>query len=144
MTRPLNHRLPVLGPDFRPPRTRGECIEGTPVSSSRAERQAGNAQCACFACPHNLLVEHSENRPGRRYAGVAPEWSFRGDNPSATAPSCVLDVVDANPAGLAASEVAKVLGISKRRVEQIVKAWKTQGGAAEVVRLNSALMDNME
>lgn len=144
MTKPVNHRLPVLGPDYRPPNTRGECIAGTPNTSSRDERQAGKAQCCAFECRYNLLVEHSENRPGRRYSGIAPEWSFRGDNPSATSPSCLLDVTDAHPNGLPASEVARVLGISKRRVEQILKAWRTKQGAADVVKLHSAVMDNME
>jgi len=139
-----NHKLPVLGPDFSPPKTRQCCIDGTPNTSSRAERQAGNAQCSAFSCSFNLLVEHSPDRPGRRYSGLAPEWSFRGDNPSATSPSCLLDVTDANPNGMPSSDVAKILGLSKRRVEQVIKAWRTKQGATEVLKLHSALMDNME
>ena len=123
-------RLPV----YALPRTRGECIEGTPHTGSREERTAGVRQCQVMQCRHYLARVDSDDVPGRRHDGIAPPWtvSDRGD---ASSPSCSLDVVDANPAGLSSGEVARVMGISRRRVEQIVRAWLVSQGAADVLEV---------
>lgn len=112
MTRTVNHRLPVL-------LTRGDCIEGTPITGSRDERMRGQAQCMRLECRHNLLADESSTRPGRRHDGLAPEWTVRGENTSAGAPSCSLDVADTGPKS--AAEVAAIVGLSKRRIEQITR-----------------------
>lgn len=104
----------------------------------------GRAQCGAYACPHNLLVTHSKDVPGRRHGGLAPPWTLSGNNTSASAPSCALDVVDAHPHGLSSGEVAKIMGVSKRDVELVVaKAMKDQG-AVRLMKLHSGVMDNLE
>lgn len=123
-------RLPV----YALPRTRGDCIEGTDDTGSREERTAGVRQCEVIQCRHYLARVDSHDVPGRRHGGLAPPWteSGRGD---ASSPSCSLDVVDANPAGLSSGEVAAVMGVSRRRVEQIVRAWLVSQGAADVLEV---------
>lgn len=125
----VNHRLPV----YAPPATRGDCIVGTPSTGSRAQRQRGQVQCGALECRHNLLVVESSSRPGRRHNNLAPEWTVSGENTSAGAPSCSLDVADTGPKS--AAEVAKVLGLSVRRVEQIVKEFKRTHKALALARL---------
>jgi hypothetical protein len=129
MTRAINHRLPV----YAPPATRGACVEGTPMTGSRDQRMRGQAQCGALQCRHNLLVEESSSRPGRRHGGLAPEWTLSGKNMSAGAPSCSLDVADTGPK--TAAETAKVMGMSTRRVEQIVKEFKKTHKALALARL---------
>jgi hypothetical protein len=128
-------RLPVLRP--RRPATRGDCIAGTDLTGSRDERMTGRAQCGAYDCRHNLSVVESESVPGRRHGGLAPEWTVtdRGD---AGAPSCCLDVADTGPHTPA--EIARYLGTSKRRVEQIIKAALEGEGGVELARLESALL----
>lgn len=123
-------RLPV----YALPTTRGDCIAGTLHTGSREERTAGDRQCQVIQCRHYLARVDSDDVPGRRHGGCAPPWtvSDRGD---ASSPSCSLDVVDANPAGLSSGEVAQVMGVSRRRVEQIVRAWLVSQGAADVLEV---------
>jgi hypothetical protein len=128
MTRSINHRLPI----YAPPATRGECITGTPITGSLEERRTGQKQCHA-ACRHNLLIQCSEDRPGRRHGGRAPEWTVSGENTSAGAPSCSLDVAATGPKS--AAEVARVMGITTRRVEQIVKEFKRTHKALALARL---------
>jgi hypothetical protein len=116
------------------PMTRGDCIKGTSASGSLEDRQAGRKQCAIYACRANLLVVHSCDVPGRRHGGLAPEWTFSGKT-DASAPSCALDVADANPHGLSADQVAELTGEDKRTIELIVKKWRASRGAVEVLRL---------
>jgi hypothetical protein len=98
-----------LLPVFAPPKTRGACIDGTPLTGSRDQRQRGECQCRALECRYNLLVRHPNDRPGRRHArGTTLTWSFA--NVDANAQSCVLDVADAGPQNPAA--VAKMLGLS--------------------------------
>lgn len=143
MTRPVNHRLPVLGPGYRPPATRGECVAGTDLTGSLEQRKQGK-QCGAYECRYHLAVVQSSDVPGRRFDGVSPEWTVSGDNISASAPSCALDVADANPAGMSNGDVAEIMGISRRRVEQIVKAWRATNGAVEMYELRASLMENGE
>jgi hypothetical protein len=116
------------------PMTRGDCIKGTSASGSLEDRQAGRKQCSIYACRSNLLVVHSADVPGRRHGGLAPEWTFTGKT-DASAPSCAMDVADANPHGLSADEISKVTGETKRNVELILKKWRGSAGAVEVLRL---------
>lgn len=130
----LDHRYPVgLG---KPPATRACCLSGTPTTGSLDERRQGRRSCEAFSCRHNLLVTDSGDMPGRRHGGLAPEWTLRGDNTSAGAPSCALDVADEGEHSSA--EVAALLGISKRRVEQIVARWKREH--AELAEMGSAVL----
>jgi hypothetical protein len=97
----------------------------------------GRSQCLNFGCRHNLLVSESESVPGRRHGGLAPEWTVtdRGDPGK---PSCCLDVANTGPKSPA--EIARYLGTSKRRVEQIIKAALEGEGGVELARLESALL----
>jgi hypothetical protein len=143
VTRSINHRLPVLS-IYSPPATRGDCIDGTERTGSREERTTGVKQCGAFACPLNLLVTHSADCPGRRHGGLAPPWTLSGNNTSASAPSCALDVVDAHPHGLSSGEVAKLLGVSKRDVELVVAKATKDHGAVRLMRLHSGVTGNGE
>jgi hypothetical protein len=105
-------KLPVLQP-----RTYGECVEGTPLTKSLAERASGQA-CESYQCRHNLRTVRSENVPGRRNNGIAPEWTFDSEAVAAS-PSCALDV--ANRGAHKCSELAAMEGKSKRRIQQEVK-----------------------
>jgi hypothetical protein len=134
MTRTINHRLPVWS-GYNPPDTRGQCIEGTERTGSRDERQAGVRQCSAYACRHNLLAVASRDVPGRRHDGLAPPSTLSGSNTSASAPSCALDVVDANPHGMSSGEVAKLLGMTKRAVELIVAKARKDEGAVRLMGL---------
>lgn len=111
MTRSLH--LPVIQP-----RTYGECVEGTPLTGSLEDRNAGHA-CEWYACRHNLRTVRSENVPGRRNNGVAPEWTFDSEA-IASSPSCALDVANRGPHRC--SEIAEMEGKSKRRIQQEVKS----------------------
>ncbi len=137
-----NHRLPVLGDMFSPPGTRGECVAGTTLTGSREGRQRGEQSCGAYACRHNLRRSDGADVPGKRYDGESPPWTLSGDNTSAVSPSCSLDVADAG--AHTSGEVAKVLGLSRRRVEQILKRFMGTDGALDLARLNSTLMSNME
>ncbi len=128
MTR-INHRLPV----YAPPATRGDCITGTPATGSLEQRMRGQVQCGALECRHNLLMVESSSRPGRRHGGLAPEWTISGSNTSAGAPSCSLDVADTGPKS--AAEVASIVGLTKRRVEQIIKEFKRTHKALALARL---------
>lgn len=141
MSRPGNSpRLPILGDAHRPPRTRGECIRGTPKTGSLEERRAGKVQCAAYECRHNLLAIPSAEVPGRRYDGLAPEWTLT-DRGTASSPSCALDESDAGPKSCA--EIARIMGFrDKRRVEQILHDALQSQGAAELLRLHGALGDD--
>jgi hypothetical protein len=123
------NRLPVILPHAR---TRGDCVEGTALTGSREARTNGQAQCLQVSCRHNLLCARSEDRPGRRHGGLAPEWTLRGET-SASAPSCALDVADAGPKSM--REIAEFTGLTKRRVEQVLKAAKEGKGGVELARL---------
>ncbi len=140
--RVLNHRLPVLGDLFSPPGTRQECIDGHGRTGSREQRTNGQRQCGAFSCRHNLLRVDSSDVAGKRYDGVSPEWTLSGENVSAMGPSCSLDVADQGEH--TSGQVAKILGISRRRVEQILKRFLGTDGALDLARLRSALIDNME
>ena len=130
----VNHRLPIH-PAYRPPATRGECIEGTANTGSLEERRAGKVQCSAYRCRYNLLWVESDQVPGRRHGGLAPEGTLSGANTNASAPSCALDLVDANPAGMSSAEIANAVGLDRRRVEQIVKRWQQSEAAVELARL---------
>jgi hypothetical protein len=136
MTKPLSIYRPLyVEPDGSVRRmTRGDCLAGTDRSGSFEDRMCGRVQCRIYACRQNLLVVHSADVPGRRHDGLSPEWTFTGKI-DASSPSCALDVVDANKAGLSATEVARYTGENKRTVELITKKWRGGQGAAEVLRL---------
>jgi len=141
MTRPVNHRLPVLLPT---PRTYGDCCTGTELTGTLEQRATGQHQCRVYQCRKNLLRTDSQDVPGRRRDGVAPEGTFSGANVSASAPSCAIDVANAHPAGMSNAEVAGLMGLDKRRCEQIVKAWRENSGAVELYRLRQTLMGDEE
>ncbi len=124
----IDRRFPV---GLSTPRTRGDCIAGTHQSASLEERQTGQRQCAVYGCKHNLLVVDSANRPGKRYDGVCPPAALSTASSSASAPSCALDVADQGEHSSA--EVARILGTSTRRVEQIVAKWRKQAGAVRLL-----------
>ncbi len=122
---PTRKRLPVV---------RGDCITGTRLTGSLEERMSGRAQCQVLHCPKHLLTTASANMPGRRHRGLAPPLAPSGDVASAFAPSCALDIADATPNGMSSREVARHLGITKRKVELDVKSALEKlraGGAAE-------------
>ena len=139
-TIPTNHRLPVFAHD-QVARTRADCISGAYATGSLEERLTGQRQCYQVACRHNLLAARSDERPGRRHDGLAPEWTVRGET-SATAPSCVLDVALSGPR--TSREIAKLCGVTTRRVEQLLKAAKEGAGGVDLARLVSVLMENGE
>lgn len=140
--RPINHRLPIA-PEYAAPATLAECIAGTERTGSREDRMAGRVQCGAYSCRANLLTVESSSVPGRRHNGLAPPGTLSGGNTSASAPSCMYDVIAANPNGMSCAEIAKVLGCSTRDVElTLAKAIKAKG-AAEVMRLWSE-MENLE
>ncbi len=131
----IDHRSPVgLG---KPPRTRGDCINGTAQTGSLEERQHGRRQCEAFSCRHNLMTIDSSDVPGRRHHGLAPPWTLSGESTSASAASCALDVADQGEHSSA--EVARIMGISKRRIEQIIARWKREH--AELAEMGSAVLD---
>lgn len=117
-------RLPVI---------RADCIQGTLLSGSRDDRMSGRKQCQ-VTCPKNLLITASEDMPGRRHYGLAPPASPSGAVVDARAPSCALDIADANPHGLSSREVARFLGLTRRAVELDVKSGleKLRAGGAKV------------
>jgi hypothetical protein len=110
MTRSLH--LPIIQP-----RTYGDCVDGTPLTKSLEERASGHA-CEAYTCRHNLRTVRSENVPGRRNHGIAPEWTFDSEA-IASSPSCALDVANRGPHRC--SEIAEMEGKSKRRIQQEVK-----------------------
>jgi hypothetical protein len=114
MTRNL---LPVI--NTSPPATYGECINGTVMTGTLKERESGRVSCAALSCRHNLRRVSSENVPGRRNKGIAPEWTVDGES-TASSPSCALDV--ANRGAHSCSDLAKMEGKSKRRLQQEVRA----------------------
>ena len=71
--------------------------------------------------------------PGRRHDDLAPEWTTTGANVSAGAPSCALDVADTGPK--TAAEVARVMGMSTRRVEQEISEFMRTHKALALARL---------
>jgi hypothetical protein len=111
VTRSLS--LPILQP-----RTYGDCVTGTPLTGTLEERMSGRRECSNYTCRHALRVVRSENVPGRRNNGVAPEWTLDSEA-IAAAPSCALDV--ANRGAHKCSELASMEGKSKRRIQQEVK-----------------------
>lgn len=111
MTPPI--RLRVL-----PPESYGECCSGTPMTSSLELRMAGRGECVVFACRHNLRTLRSEDVQGRRHNGRAPEWTVSGEA-DASSPSCALDV--ANQGALTCAQIAERTGLTKRRIQQLVK-----------------------
>ena len=115
MTR--NVHLPML--NTSPPKTYQECISGTPLTGSLRERESGRVECGALSCRHNLRRVSSENVPGRRNKGIAPEWTVDGESIAAS-PSCALDV--ANRGAHRCSEIASMEGKSKRRIQQEVRA----------------------
>jgi hypothetical protein len=112
------------------PRTYGDCIAGTRVTSSLEQRMAGRAQCERYGCRHNLLRIDSADRQGRTHNGVAPELTLSGENVHAGAPSCALDVANTGPKS--SREVAAIEGLTARRVEQIMAKFKRSHGALAV------------
>lgn len=104
---------------YAPPKTRGDCITGTPNTGSKADRLAGLTWCKAYACREHLYFVDSGSRPGRRHHGLAPEGTLtdRGD---CSSPSCALDVADGGPRS--ADEIARLTGFTKRRIEQVLKA----------------------
>jgi hypothetical protein len=136
-------RLSVLGHRTDPPPTRAHCIlfdEATRAAGymtwSKGDRVSGRAQCQATSCPFNLLIRRSEDRPGRRHAGLAPEFSTAPL--SASAPSCALDVIDANPSGMSCEQIAAVMNFKdKRRVEQILRGVLKSDAGVELYRLLS-------
>jgi hypothetical protein len=125
--------------EHRPPPLRAHCIlfdEATQLAGyctgSLADRLSGRAQCKATRCTQNLLVRLSEESPGRRHKGRAPEYSLRG-KADAFAPSCALDVADPStdctrPMPRSSATISALTGETKRRVEQIIKsALETQG-----------------
>lgn len=119
---------------YSPPPTYGHCISGTPRTGTRAERMTGSRGCACYACPYNLAVVHSEDMPGRRYDGVSPPWTFDGESGRANTPSCALDMASTGPKRCA--ELEAKLGKHRRRWQQEVHAalikWRDACVAAGV------------
>lgn len=104
-------RLPVI---------RQDCLDGTLLSGSLEDRASGRKQCQ-VACRKNLLMRASEDMAGRRHGNLAPAASYAGDITSASAPSCAMDIADANPCGLSSREVGALMGQSKRAIELTVK-----------------------
>jgi hypothetical protein len=138
VAKPVNHRLPVLlRSQYDAPETYGHCIAGTEETGSFTQRAYGQRRCEAGKCRHNIDVKRSEERPGRRYKGRAPEWTMNGGSMSASGPSCALDVAKLHPEGLSATDVGSVLGLSKRRVEQVIKKWRVEQGAADLIELTS-------
>jgi hypothetical protein len=117
---------------YRPPPTRGDCVEGVPNTGSKADRIAGRAQCQAYTCRHNLLMTDSANVPGRRHNGLAPEWTLT-ERGNAGSPSCALDVADTGPK--TADEISKLTGFTKRRIEQVLKKAKDGAFGADIARL---------
>lgn len=137
--------LRVLDNATRPPPTRAHCIlfdEATRAAGyrtgSREQRMSGQWQCEATRCEHNLVVERSGDRPGRRHHGLAPESTIKARG-KAGSPSCVLDVADTGPKS--AAEIAEIEGFEdKRRVEQQLKEAKS----GEVARLIARLRDESD
>ena len=101
------------------PKTYGDCCAGTDArTSSLEQRLCGRGQCVVYACRNNLLVLRSEDVQGRRHNGRAPEWTVSGES-DASSPSCALDV--ANQGAKTCAEIAELTGLTKRRIQQLVK-----------------------
>ena len=139
MTKALNHRLPVFAPEQRA-RTRGDCLSGTHATGSLEERMTGQRQCM-QPCRYSLLWTTSNDMPGRRHDGLAPEGTLRGKT-SASAPSCALDVAGTGPKS--AREIARITGDTTRSIEMWLKEAKEGKGGVELARLVSSLMENGE
>lgn len=110
------------------PATRGDCPKERP--------------CPHVRCPHHNWRVDGEDRAGRRhYDGHHPPTTLRPEWLSTSPlPSCSLDAIDARPPleGMSAREVAQAIGVSKRRVEQILKA------AVEKLRRDGVMLPELE
>ena len=93
-----------------------------------AETRMGRC-CPHYRCDQHLAFVASPDRPGKRHPGCEIPPTLRYDVLAGQSPSCTLDVIDANPAGLTSREVAKIVGLSTRRVEQIVKRARRDAAA---------------
>lgn len=90
------------------PMTRGDCPRERP--------------CVFVRCKYNIAREAGADRQGRRhYPGHELPPTIKLGTLRGKGPSCTLDVTDAHPAGMTSGQVAKLLGITKRAVELIVK-----------------------
>lgn len=142
MTKRLDHRLPI----YPTPPTRGHCIAGESpgekkVTGSFTERVMGQFQCKAMGCRKNLLAKMPEDMAGRPHDGFSPEWTIDGGHISASAPSCVLDVIAMHGEGkeMSAGEVAKKMNnVSRRRIEQHSKEFKKTTKALALARLGES------
>lgn len=119
------------------------------MTGSRDERMSGRFECSVLSCRQNLRTVRSENVPGRRNNGVAPEWTLDSEA-IASAPSCALDVANSRRGvGYRCSELAEMFGKSKRRFQQEIKAallrletlCKEQGVEDRAIDAMRALME---
>lgn len=102
-----------------PPQTYGDCCKGTdPRTGTLEDRLAGRKQCSILSCRSNLLVLLPSDVQGRRHNGRAPEWTVSGEA-DASSPSCALD--EANRGAQTCAVIAEKTGLTKRRIQQLVK-----------------------
>ena len=99
------------------------------VPASRAECIDGPRPCRWIRCRLHLWRSDPWDQPGRRWPGGPRHGKVKAP----TSATCALDVTDANPDGLSASEVGVILGVSPERVRQIEEraAAKMRAGGVE-------------
>jgi hypothetical protein len=98
-------RLVVLHYDQMRPRTREDC--------------AGVLRpCPYVTCRHNLFVDGTEGKDGRSYLKKSCAEPDQMDPKS----SCVLDVVEDNPDGMSQGDVARAMGLTQQRVDQLERS----------------------
>lgn len=99
-------RLPVVPPDFQwrldVPKTRADCPKTRP--------------CPHINCNQHLWRVDGDDMPGRRYDGKRPASDIRPTSEQ----TCALDIAERGAVSI--SEIARVLGKTPRRVQQMLKA----------------------
>lgn len=92
----------------------------TGVPATRGDCRGGERPCRYVRCRYHLYIIESEDRPGRRQGGVAPEVTLRpGWLESPIAESCALDLAEQHEQSV--EEIAVIMKVTPRRIQQILQ-----------------------
>jgi hypothetical protein len=87
-------------------------------AGGRDECRTGPRPCPHVTCRDNLLRVDGADRPGHRFDGRPPPTVVREPDPGQ--PSCARDFYDGRERDF--GEVGRIVGVGKRRAQQIAKA----------------------